>query len=295
MFIYLSRKRALQCQPLSAFKTPALRLTTTPSVHTASHILYSQRALSFDRARHHIPYAMAKRKSLSTAAQGAVTTTTPIHPPPFDADPAPPPKRRASQRKVSQPTPNTGSTNPDRNANVLDDPVALRASPDGDETMNLEEAGMDVERQVKKEDSDSPLSELEDVEEPVEQKQQKGKAKGKAAATEKKGDSQGSKKPAVAAKDKKDTSKEPQFLDPEAEGDEEADEEEIQAALSRPPPVNSDYLPLPWKGRLGYVRFFRPIDHPRPLLMAYRLVYVHIFAFRTLPCLVLELVALRLY
>jgi UV DNA damage endonuclease len=32
------------------------------------------------------------------------------------------------------------------------------------------------------------------------------------------------------------------------------DEGEITEALSRPPPVNSDYLPLPWKGRLGYVR-----------------------------------------
>jgi UV DNA damage endonuclease len=32
------------------------------------------------------------------------------------------------------------------------------------------------------------------------------------------------------------------------------DEEEVKEALSRPPPVNSDYLPLPWKGRLGYVR-----------------------------------------
>lgn len=161
--------------------------------------------------------------------------------------------------------------------------------------MDLGEAGMDVENQVKKEDSDSPLSELEDVEEPVEQKQQKCKAKGKAAVAEKKGESHGSKKPAVAAKDKKEASKEPQFLDPEAEGDEEADEEEIQAALSRPPPVNSDYLPLPWKGRLGYVSFARPIDHPRPLLMAYRLVYVHIFAFRTLPFSVLEPVALHLY
>lgn len=41
--------------------------------------------------------------------------------------------------------------------------------------------------------------------------------------------------------------------DPEAEGsDAEAGEEEVKAALSRPPPVNSSYLPLPWKGRLGY-------------------------------------------
>lgn len=31
--------------------------------------------------------------------------------------------------------------------------------------------------------------------------------------------------------------------------------EDLAEALSRPPPVNSDYLPLPWKGRLGYVCF----------------------------------------
>ena len=47
------------------------------------------------------------------------------------------------------------------------------------------------------------------------------------------------------------------LIDPEDEegpnaGDEE--EEVIKEALSRTPPVNSDYLPLPWKGRLGYVR-----------------------------------------
>jgi len=41
--------------------------------------------------------------------------------------------------------------------------------------------------------------------------------------------------------------------DPEAEGDEEVEEEEVKQAPSRPPPVNSDYLPLPGKGRLSYV------------------------------------------
>lgn len=40
--------------------------------------------------------------------------------------------------------------------------------------------------------------------------------------------------------------------DPEADGDQSADPEELREALSRPPPVNSSYLPLPWKGRLGY-------------------------------------------
>lgn len=37
-----------------------------------------------------------------------------------------------------------------------------------------------------------------------------------------------------------------------AEGDEAADPEELKVAMSRPPAVNSSYLPLPWKGRLGY-------------------------------------------
>lgn len=44
-----------------------------------------------------------------------------------------------------------------------------------------------------------------------------------------------------------------EIVDPEANGDTPANEEEVKEALSKPPPVNSDYLPLPWKGRLGYV------------------------------------------
>ena len=128
---------------------------------------------------------------------------------------------------------------------------------------------MDVERQVKKEDSDSSLSDIQDVEEPVEEKKKKSNSKGKGKGkdtTLKIGDKTEPKKSAMDAKDKKEIAKEPQFLDPEAEGDEEADEEEIQAALSRPPPVNSDYLPLPWKGRLGYVSSVYAIDAKRPLL-----------------------------
>jgi UV DNA damage endonuclease len=42
-------------------------------------------------------------------------------------------------------------------------------------------------------------------------------------------------------------------LDPESDEDVPVDAEELQEALGRPPPVNSSYLPLPWKGRLGYV------------------------------------------
>lgn len=213
---------------------------------------HSERFLSnFYQFYKPITFAMAKRKGLSTATQGSPLTTVPIPPPVFDDDPAPPPKRRAGQRK-----PDTGSTNPNKNPNVLDGPEALRASPDADEPderMNLEEAGMSVEKQVKEENNDSPLSDISDIEPPVETKKTKAKAKAAAAAkTQVKEDLK--KKPATTAKAKSEAVKELQFLDPEAEGDEEADEEEIQAALSRPPPVHSDYLPLPWKGRLGYVR-----------------------------------------
>ena len=203
-----------------------------------------------------VALVMGKRKSLSTVVPESTSTALSIPPPTFTDDPTPPSKRRASQRRVSQPKPDTGSTNPNKNANVLDAPEAFRASPDAseqDERMNLGAAGMDVAKQVKEEDSDSPLSEISDVEPPATTK--KGKAKSKATAVLNNGLDEQSKKTAATSKKDTDTLvKEPLFLDPEADGEEEADEEEIQAALSRPPPVNSDYLPLPWKGRLGYVR-----------------------------------------
>lgn len=243
-----TRKCALKYHLLSAFKTAACFKNT---IQTASHALCARRAIVPNRTRNHILITMAKRKGLSTVTQGPATTTVPILPPPFDDEP--PPKRRASQRRISQPKPNTGSTNPDKNANVLDAPEALRASPDGDETMNLEEAGMDVRKQVKEEDSDSPLSEAQEIEEPLEERKEKKKSH--ATTSAKTGHKKEPKRPAVDAKNESEPTKEPQFLDPEAEGDEEADEEEIQAALSRPPPVHSDYLPLPWKGRLGYVSY----------------------------------------
>ena len=216
-------------------------------------------------------FAMPKRKS-SALAHEAPITTVPIPPPTFDHEP--PTKRRASQRKppTAKPKPSM-STNPNVNANVLDAPEALRASPDAsepDERMDLERAGMDVKKQVKNEeddvpsltngtDSDSPLSEMSDIESPVKKKMPAKGAKSKAPASKKPdgvATEAATPKPMNDAKIKKEPSKEPQFLDPEDEGLEEADEEEIQAALSRPPPVNSDYLPLPWKGRIGYVSPF---------------------------------------
>lgn len=50
--------------------------------------------------------------------------------------------------------------------------------------------------------------------------------------------------------------------DPESEVDvQEEDSEKVKEALSRPPPVNSSYLPLPWKGRIGYACFLPFLFH----------------------------------
>lgn len=53
-------------------------------------------------------------------------------------------------------------------------------------------------------------------------------------------------------------------LDPESEEDVPLEPEELQDALTRPPPVNSNYLPLPWNGRLGYVSSFNCSNLLRP-------------------------------
>ena len=161
-------------------------------------------------------------------------------------DAAPPPaKRRASGRKVSANTTGRGSTNPDKNDQVLDAPGAMRASPDAEgpeERMNLEKAGMDTEKQMKDEDdSDSALSDVPEMETPSKPIAKKTAAKAKVT------------KAAAATTPEKSKAKTSDPQDPEADEDVEADEEEIKEASRRPPPVNSDYLPLPWKGRLGYV------------------------------------------
>lgn len=78
----------------------------------------------------------------------------------------------------------------------------------------------------------------------------------------------------------------------EDEGDKEDVETEKKEA-ARPPPVNSDYLPLPWKGRLGYVRtspiltdhkltlpigmsqHLSPLQQPSSFLLAYLPYPIH--------------------
>ena len=253
-----------------------------PGVYSLYGILRQRPTLNQLRDQKSGALAMGKRKSLSTVVPESINSDLSIPPPIFE-DPAPPSKRRVSQRRISQPKPDTGSTNPDKNANVLDAPEAFRASPDAseqDERMNLEDAGMDVAKQVKEEDSDSSLSEMSNVEPPT--AINRVKVKSKAAAALSAGLDEQAKETAATSKESTRTpAKEQLFLAPEADGEEEADEEEIKAALSRPPPVNSDYLPLPWNGRLGYVRFTVPVLKFTDSL---RLAFAHISAFQIHPC-----------
>lgn len=154
-----------------------------------------------------------KRKRSSIAA---VESEIPL--PPALSSTLPPPKRKAPSRAISK-----AATNPDLNPQVLDGPNATRASPDSDVNDDL------------------PLNL------PAEPAKKK-----RATATKKKADASKTEATPKAAVMKEEVGA-PGLGDPEAEGDEVADEEELKEALSRPPPVHSDYLPLPWKGRLGYV------------------------------------------
>lgn len=142
--------------------------------------------------------------------------------------------------------------NPQVNPEIIDAPNALRASPDSDVEKGV--APGKVKDEV---GSESPLSEVPEVviEPPKKKRNTASKPSAEKDAAPVKVEESGTTPKAVAAKKKtpvKAERNEP--ADPEAEiEEEEADEDEIKAASMRPPPVHSDYLPLPWKGRLGYV------------------------------------------
>ncbi|KAI9703802.1 MAG: hypothetical protein M1836_007572 [Candelina mexicana] len=192
-----------------------------------------------------VPAPLARRSSQrkqTTAVTEKPLSTTPILPLGVPASPI----RKASQQKAAQPEPLPNvSTNPNDNKKIADGPQALRASPDGSSS-----PGIEVPQRTPSlvngatGDSDSSLSDLSDFESPK---------KGPAPATKAKAAAKPRTDKKPAAKAKKELGEETTSFDQEVD-DEEApeEEEEVQAALTRPPPVNSDYLPLPWKGRLGY-------------------------------------------
>lgn len=253
---------------------------------------------------------MVKRKGFPTLShtQAATDTRLPILIPSPDENPSPR-KRRAGQRRVLQAEPELTSTSPDKNPNFVDGPEALRASVDVEEIedgLEGEQTGLDVEGLAKQAEEDntpsliaddvstSPLSDISDAESPTKAKKSRSQLAKVIGTQFRSVDDKIGKKTAVpAAKTKKEHIEEPILLDPELEGDEEADEEEIQAAISRPPPVDSDYLPLPWQGRLGYVRSSLKLGGF--ILTLPRLVYVPTCAIRTHQSSALEHAVLRLF
>ncbi|KAG9248768.1 UV-endonuclease UvdE-domain-containing protein [Calycina marina] len=215
-----------------------------------------------------------KRHSVADLPVAAVPTQSPKQNGPANPFPILPrpvksaaPKRQASRRtKVD--------TNPDQNGDILDGKAALRASSDANEkgeALNVAAIvpppitpakAHGIKRNTKakvQDDSDSPLSDLAD-ETPVAKKQKKMPTKSSIAA--KKGSdeikafrAEQAAKKAAEMKIKKELVADKWDNRYYSDGDEagpveKADVLKLEAA--RPPPVNSDYLPLPWKGRLGY-------------------------------------------
>lgn len=167
-------------------------------------------------------------------------------------------------------------TNPDHKAEIFDGPEALRASPDADdrgEAYNPKKVHgrLTVKRangmkSVNYEESDSSLSNLESYAEysvtPPPKKVKKMPTKSSVAA--KKGSdeikifkAEQAAKKVVTKPTKNEDDEDGSFRpDPEADDDQTAEDyDAVKRDAARPPPVNSGYLPLPWKGRLGYVSF----------------------------------------
>ncbi|KAK5939405.1 hypothetical protein PMZ80_008709 [Knufia obscura] len=191
---------------------------------------------------------MAKRKRSAVQEEQVASAM----PPPSAAIPAmsrvvaaPAPVRRASSRRT-QPPPADIDPNPESNPDIKDAQSALRASPDGERTetkppskagkkkATTKPATVDTpKKSIEISESDSSLSEMSEIEQPA----TVASTPAKTANTKK----QAPKKAAAQVE-----------ADPEADGDEDADPEELTAAMLRSPAVNSSFLPLPWKGRLGY-------------------------------------------
>lgn len=187
----------------------------------------------------------------------------------------PPLKRRASARNSIT----AAAVNPNLNSDVVDAPDAMRASPDNDVAGDIVPGEI---KQETREGSESSLSDAPAVVEPPKEKARARKSnaakkveraentvsaivdaavtsvpatkkgKGKTTIKQEDGETQSIDTPPAKTVKKPSRHVEDGAGDPEDDEEAELDEEEVKEALSRPPPVNSDYLPLPWKGRLGY-------------------------------------------
>ena len=213
-----------------------------------------------------------KRSSLATATAPANNLPpfiheTPILPPISPTTVKPSATKRQTSRKGKI------DTNPDHNADIVDGKTALRASPDADEkgeALDIEAVNGEapltkpaktygVKRVKKDGQSDSALSDV-GTDTPA-KKQKKSPSKSSIAA--KKGSdeikafkAEQTAKNVATSKVKMEEGGDEWDKRADPDGDDVAPTEDIdimRKEAKRPPPVNSDYLPLPWKGRLGYV------------------------------------------
>jgi UV DNA damage endonuclease len=209
-----------------------------------------------------------KRKKSSLAAAPSVA-----NPPSHETAIPPPSKSPLKERQASRGQAKF-NTNPDQNGEVIDGKMALRASPDADEKGEALDVGSisppitslktngTTKAIQKQEDSDSPLS---DVASPIltpGKKPRRTPTKSSISAKKRSDEIKAFKAEQKAnnavenAKVKKEDDEDEWDKRVDPDGDEAGpieDMDTVKKDAARPPPVNSDYLPLPWKGRLGYV------------------------------------------
>lgn len=212
--------------------------------------------------------------------------------------PLPPNVPRPARRQSSRGS-KAERTDPNLNPDILDGAIALRASPDGHEDAPIDSiVKPPISNGTNKEDKIAPdkISDDKTLSTPAANgdtpvaSATKNKRK-KAGAPQIKAEDGDENTNILASDGVAENSAVPAADtgvpgDPEnadgAEAD-EGDELEVKEALSRPPPVNSEYLPLPWKGRLGYVCILHAFFLTWANACASRLVSIRTFAAPILP------------
>ena len=254
-YLRFSRPSATGIAWSSRKASPYFCILSYPSLHNQGRASESKMPLKRKRS--------SVAKIASAVNIPTISHETPILSPRPAVNRAPPKQQAYRRGKID--------TNPDHNADIVDGKTALRASPDADEkgeSLDVKKVAQEPRRTsaktngIKEEDGDSPLSDLETPAPPSVQKQKKSPTKSSVAA--KKGSDeikafkaeQAAKKAAATKVKKEDDEDEwEKRVDPDGDEDGPTDDiDTIKNEAARPPPVNSDYLPLPWKGRLGYVR-----------------------------------------
>lgn len=266
-----------------------------------------------------LPYPSAmppKRKRSTAAAASSAVAELPLDGLKMRRSEVPLPRSIAGKnatlpRRQSSRGGNAAVTNPNVNSDVLDAPNALRASPDGHECTEGEphlhhhdiDAGNAVNgvnaASAKPLSSQAATTEVkalssvgsERIDEagatsaaPAADRAKRKKAGAQHVKTEG-GDSNIAATNGVMGDVTAPAEDAGVTGDPEADGvdGDEGDEVELKEALARPPPVNSKYLPLPWKGRLGYVPTLHDPTQSNLTNMQLRLVSTPTFETPILP------------